>query len=290
MSQTNNKNFSNLAILSLLILIVLGLFTYQERKYQNIHNAIKHRYSLELVEPSSSPQEHQLVIETQQKSLKFLELNHDLVSLFVFSSIILLIMSYKINQPKEEDEHNFEESSHQALHHETAIHLGQAQPHPNISNTGSQVADFVDLLDPQKEKLTQIKGKILLVEDDQNNQKIATRMCKRMGLTVDIANNGREAIEKLSLQHYDLVLMDIQMPNMDGLEATEIIRDNNSQVLNHHIPIIALTASSSTEDALRCLSGGMNDYLSKPIQRDHLQATISKALRVSASSPTLIGT
>ena len=287
MHQTNNKRFANLVILSVMALIILGLFTYQEKRYENIHKAIKHRYSLELIEPSLSPQEHQLVIDTQQQSLKFLELNHDLVSLFIFSSIILLIISYKINQVND-DEHSFEESAHQPLYNETGIHVGQAPP--PISNNFNLPTDYVDPPEPQVGKITQLKAKLLLVEDDQNNQKIASRMCKRMGITVDIANNGREAIEKLSLQHYDLVLMDIQMPHMDGLEATKIIRDTNSPVLNHHIPIIALTASSSTEDALHCLSNGMNDYLSKPIQRDHLQATIIKALKMSSSSPTLIGT
>jgi len=76
--------------------------------------------------------------------------------------------------------------------------------------------------------------------------------------------------------NYDLVLMDCQMPEMDGFEATAIIRDTSSGVFNHEVPVIALTANAQQEDRERCLAAGMNDYLSKPVKKDELAAVLEK--------------
>lgn len=106
---------------------------------------------------------------------------------------------------------------------------------------------------------------ILLAEDDQINQLVAVSMLKKMGYTADAVDNGKRAVEALSQKPYDLVLMDCQMPELDGFEATRIIRSKTSGVLNHSIPIIALTAHAMSDNRDRCLNAGMNDFISKPI-------------------------
>ncbi len=118
--------------------------------------------------------------------------------------------------------------------------------------------------------------RILLAEDNEINQKLAVSMLKKIGYRVDVAANGKEAIEALEKSSYDAVLMDIRMPEMDGLEATRIIRDPQSKVRNHNIPIIAVTASALTGDRELFLKAGMNDYISKPIDSQKFLATIVK--------------
>ncbi|MBF0395418.1 MAG: AAA family ATPase [Desulfobacterales bacterium] len=117
---------------------------------------------------------------------------------------------------------------------------------------------------------------ILLVEDNVVNQKLAIRLLEKAGHKVDIAVNGREAIIVLEKKNYNIVLMDVQMPEMDGMEATRIIRDANSKVLNHKIPIVAMTARAMKEDHEKCIEVGMDDYISKPIKPDLLFEKISK--------------
>ncbi|MEY3218907.1 MAG: hypothetical protein RIT27_264 [Pseudomonadota bacterium] len=120
--------------------------------------------------------------------------------------------------------------------------------------------------------------RILLVEDNIFNQKVATILLKKMGYVVEVANDGLEAINALETKDYDVVLMDMQMPNIDGLEATQRIRAKNSSVRNPQIPIIAMTANAMQGDKERCLQSGMNDYISKPINVDDLQAILRKTL------------
>jgi signal transduction histidine kinase/CheY-like chemotaxis protein len=105
--------------------------------------------------------------------------------------------------------------------------------------------------------------RILVAEDNRTNQKVATRMLERMGHVADVAGNGIEAIEALRKVNYDVVLMDVQMPEMDGLEATRRIR--NGGVINPQVPIVAMTAHAMKGDREQCLEVGMNDYVSKPI-------------------------
>ncbi len=120
------------------------------------------------------------------------------------------------------------------------------------------------------------KLRILLAEDNKTNQMVALAMLQKMGCETDVANNGIEALKLLEHSFYDLVLMDIQMPEMDGLTATRKIRDINTQVLNHDIPVIAVTANAFKEDREQGLAAGMNDYLSKPIKPKELEAIINK--------------
>ena len=99
---------------------------------------------------------------------------------------------------------------------------------------------------------------------------------KKWGHAVAIAENGKIAVNKLKEQNFDLILMDIQMPEMDGLEATTKIRNSNSIEINANIPIIALTAHALKSDQERCKQVGMNDFLTKPIDVDALSAVLKK--------------
>ncbi len=131
--------------------------------------------------------------------------------------------------------------------------------------------------------------RILLVEDNQVNQKVALRMLeKHLGLSADVAQNGLEALEALTHLDYDLVLMDCQMPQMDGYEATNRIRCQSSSVRNHDIPIIAMTANAMEGDRERCMEAGMNGYVSKPIHIDHLGEAIRECVS-GECSPDLEG-
>ncbi len=130
---------------------------------------------------------------------------------------------------------------------------------------------------PKKVKKIKKRLRILLAEDNPVNQKVAKTMLEKQGFQVIIANNGKEAVELLTKESFDLVLMDVQMPEMDGLEATKKIRE-----LGIKIPIIALTANAFEEDRKRCLEAGMDEYISKPIKIEELLNIISKFFEAEA--------
>ena len=114
---------------------------------------------------------------------------------------------------------------------------------------------------------------------------MALGILKKLGLRADAVANGAEAVKALETIPYDLVLMDVQMPEMDGLEATRQIRDPQSAVLNHGIPIIAMTAHAMQGDRERCLEAGMNDYVSKPVDPRALAEAIDKYLSQKPCAP-----
>src|SRR5208283_2990743 len=122
------------------------------------------------------------------------------------------------------------------------------------------------------------RARLLLVEDNFVNQRVALFMLAKLGHQVDVAMDGREAIARLSQARYDLVLMDCQMPEMDGFQATRMIRDASSTVLDHEVPVIAMTANAFSEDRARSLACGMNDFLSKPVDQATLAAVLNKWL------------
>ena len=121
--------------------------------------------------------------------------------------------------------------------------------------------------------------RILLAEDNQVNQAVAIAMLKKRGFRADVVANGLEAVEALSRIRYDLVLMDCQMPEMDGFEATSRIRDKASSVLDHGVPVVAMTANAMQGDRERCIAAGMDDYLSKPVKPHTLERVLEKWLK-----------
>jgi signal transduction histidine kinase/DNA-binding response OmpR family regulator len=118
--------------------------------------------------------------------------------------------------------------------------------------------------------------RILVAEDNKINQLVVLNILNKFGYPAETVANGQEAIKALEMIPYDLVLMDVQMPEMDGLEATRIIRDASSLVLNHHVPIIALTAHAMKGDREKCKNAGMDDYAPKPIDPMILLKKIKK--------------
>ena len=120
--------------------------------------------------------------------------------------------------------------------------------------------------------------RILLAEDNITNQQVAIAILGKLGYRVDAVANGAEAIRALETIPYDLVLMDVQMPEMDGLEATRRIRDPLSGVKEHSIPVIAMTAHAMKRDREQCLNAGMNDFLSKPVVPQVLAEMLEKWL------------
>ena len=108
-----------------------------------------------------------------------------------------------------------------------------------------------------------------MAEDSLVNQKLAVRLLEKRGHAVAVAGNGREALAALEQQSFDVVLMDVQMPEMDGLEATAAIRAKE-RTAGGHVPIVAMTAAAMKGDRERCLQAGMDDYVSKPLQPNEL--------------------
>jgi len=142
----------------------------------------------------------------------------------------------------------------------------------------SVVSEEVPKSAPAIPDFTHRKARILLAEDNTVNQIVALGILKKLGFRTDAVANGLEAIEALKSFPYDLVLMDMQMPEMDGMEATRQIRNPRTQCPNPNIPIIALTANAMQEDRDKCLEAGMNDYISKPVILMALAQVIEKWL------------
>jgi len=119
-----------------------------------------------------------------------------------------------------------------------------------------------------------VQSKILVAEDNQINQKVALRLLSLLGYSADVAKNGAEAVQMLKAGEYHAVLMDMQMPVMDGLEATRAIRQLDGAL--SRTPIIALTASAMQGESQKCFAAGMDDFISKPIENDKLAAVLER--------------
>lgn len=148
----------------------------------------------------------------------------------------------------------------------------------NDSQIEKKPAKMTEKTETTKLSFDKSKVKILIAEDNPTNQIVATTILKKLGYKSDAVANGLEAVNLLQKVPYDLVLMDCQMPEMDGYEATRRIRDPKSGVLNNDIPIIAMTAYAMKGDREKCLESGMNEYISKPVQVDKLSALLDEWL------------
>ncbi len=122
-----------------------------------------------------------------------------------------------------------------------------------------------------------LRTRVLVAEDNATNQKLIVRLLEKCGCRVDVAADGKEAVEMWSRLPYDMVLMDCQMPDMDGYEATAEIRRREAEgTPKRRTPIVALTASTMQGDSEKCLASGMNDFISKPVQVENLLRAIQR--------------
>lgn len=129
---------------------------------------------------------------------------------------------------------------------------------------------------------TPLSARVLLVEDNDLNQQVASEMLKSMGCEVAIANNGQEALERVTSETYDLVLMDVHMPVLDGLAATRALREIRGLA---DLPVIAMTASAMQEDKDNCMAAGMNDFICKPFEPDTLYTVLQRWLEHTRPTP-----
>ncbi|WP_413561399.1 PAS domain-containing protein [Bdellovibrio sp. HCB209] len=141
---------------------------------------------------------------------------------------------------------------------------------PRAHKKESDQVDSTTLLKPRTKR-----GRILIAEDNPVNQVITSKMVQKLGYHADVVANGKEVLETLSSIPYDLILMDCQMPEMDGYEATHIIRTAKN-ISNPNIPILAMTANAMAGDAEKCLDVGMNDYITKPVDIKKLSVILEK--------------
>ena len=135
---------------------------------------------------------------------------------------------------------------------------------------GLQSIPNVSILEQSQDKLS-----ILLVEDDFVSQSVISRICKMLKWNIKIASNGMDALKILENSIFDIILMDIQMPEMNGIEVTNIIRERE-KLTGVHIPIIATTAYAMSKDKQDAINAGMDDYISKPIDLEKLKELIEK--------------
>ena len=136
--------------------------------------------------------------------------------------------------------------------------------------------------DSSRERVTEVparnSGHVLVAEDNPTNQQVTEGMLRKLGMSAEVVDNGRAVLETLETGQYDLVLMDVQMPKMDGYEATRQIRESSDD-LPSDIPIIAMTAHAMKGDCEACLDAGMDDYLAKPVSADEMGEVLQKWLR-----------
>jgi CheY-like chemotaxis protein len=147
---------------------------------------------------------------------------------------------------------------------------------------GSRTSADLTPVAPPLHQLPRPPVRVLIADDNVVNQKLITHLLQERGHAVAVVSNGRQAVEEVTRGEYDLVLMDLQMPEMDGLEATAVIRARE-RLTHLRVPIVALTAHAMAGDRQRCLDAQMDDYLAKPVKAGELFEVLDRVLVAAAS-------
>ena len=206
----------------------------------------------------------------RQQQLEVLQITHPTLPTILLTSL----GERRVMTQKPSHQTTVTKPIHASQLHDALVTVLNGAPTPLRRASGHIVADV--------QMATRHPLKILLAEDNMVNQRVAVGLLAKYGYRVDVAANGLEVLDALKRRPYDLILMDVNMPEMDGLTATKSIRRDHPQSTQPHI--IALTANGMREDSERCLAAGMNDYVSKPIQVNELIAAIARV--PTAQSPT----
>jgi two-component system, sensor histidine kinase and response regulator len=163
-----------------------------------------------------------------------------------------------------------------SVHLTKPVHLSHLiEAIQNALTTSAAPRSAPDLTTRQSRRGEEARLKVLLAEDNAVNQKVAMRLLEQDGHTVTVVNTGRAALLALEQREFDMVFMDVQMPEMDGFEATAAIRENEKDT-GRHVPIIAMTAHAMSGDRERCIAAGMDGYTSKPIRQRELVEEIDR--------------
>jgi CheY-like chemotaxis protein len=159
--------------------------------------------------------------------------------------------------------------------------LSPSELYNAVHNLASSIAvnnDTTETTPQQPQQIAQYQATVLLAEDDLINQQVASAVLAKFGLKVDVAPDGKQALEALTQQSYDLVFMDCMMPNMDGYQATKGLRSGEAGEINQQVTVIALTADAMSGAREKCQAAGMDDYMTKPLDPDALTAMLDKWL------------
>ncbi len=159
----------------------------------------------------------------------------------------------------------------------------QPEPMVIVEERGASDEPIVDTPSEVRSASPRHVSRILVAEDNAVNQRVALKMLEKLGYQADVVGDGEQTLHALAQRRYDLVLMDCQMPILDGYEATRRIRDEGSAVLDHSVPVVAMTANALKGDRERCLAAGMDDHIAKPVRKQTLAAVLERWLSPSTS-------
>lgn len=242
-----------------------------------VHSALSGEQTMQMLSESiSSPKYDLLILDQKMSDIRGTQLLVSIRQIPDYQNIPILLMTEESeNEQIYESLYVIPKPVKPRLLFQTVLNIFDKDASKNVQTSASVSIDT-----GQNKPLSGVK--ILLVEDNFINQQVAVEILESIGATVDIASNGHEAIDAVQRKPYDIVLMDVQMPNMDGYQATRIIRNlkqdhqNPSPNTYSKLPIIAMTAHAMKGDKEKCIKAGMDDYITKPIDIDQLILTLSR--------------
>jgi signal transduction histidine kinase/DNA-binding response OmpR family regulator len=222
---------------------------------------------------------HIVIISEQLTEIRCEQLAHSIRNNHQFDKIKLILMSTNWQNKDQEylNHYGFDALLPKPVKATSLMHV----LYQVLGIEQAEINDHKNEADTTISEYQKANTQILLVEDNFINQKVGLKLLENMGYCAHIAGNGLEALKALESMPHDLVLMDVNMPEMDGLEATQKIRSRQYLRINPNIPIIAMTALALKGDREKCLDAGMDDYISKPINPDELKEKVNKWISMS---------